>query len=969
MSAGTPYLVGHGNAASGTTFCQAPVTHSTAVGDTIAVWITSNASSNNLSSVSDSQGNTYAAQGAASAGTSANGQWFVAGPSNNPGGPAALTAGADDINGNYTGTGGTKTVQAVGCSGLTGAADENSGPEHGTGTSISYTTPATNQNGDLMLAAETHPHAGGTPVTWGGSLTGPTLTDNQAPAATYANVAALVQGSAGVVTTTITLPSSANWAAATITLLAATSGPPASGARVGATIPNLAFGAGCYDQGQTQAAADTAFCTFTGRGIGASNSHLSVTKKFWTGVNDYNLGKNDLVNYAAFGTKVLFALTPPYSGGTAADQTALANFLTGIKALGFTSQTACIILWQEPEGGLPGGGGPKFPGGPAQYATQLAFFGPTVNASGLPLAQDVGMGGGVLNAENWLNAGYGAGGVTYQAQYADFYFAPFNRGVTLDGVAAIADSNGVPFGLGEYGCHVTDNFAAYFSYITHFFQTRLSNFGQGIGTGICDLEYYQGQCSPTGAGDLTSPILSATDPRVGPFQTMFDTLSSIPSPNTVTVTNPGNQTGTAGVAIAPLTVTATDSDPSQTLTFTAAGLPTGLAISTAGVVSGTPTTQGVYNVTVTATDGTGASGSTGFSWNISPVVTNTVTVTSPGAQKTALGAQVSLTISATDSNGADGPPFTWGASGLPPGLTIGVSTGTVSGNPTTVGLFSVTVTATDSIGSAGSVTFSWQITNPNVLPHGQFTTLAPIKPSSIAGLGPAQQLSYELSFGLVAGASSTQPFAAVTLQFYDFDALPALQQPVATVTYRCPMGTVNDPNGPAVTSGRGPMRGAFMRARINNTDTVDATLANFQLVGTAREVNRDDWRWDCGGNAPVIPTFTNATAATSSLVLAGISNATLAASASLPVLCSMFAGQVYLRVHYGGTASSVNVQLAPEPSALFSSQSIFNQNVTTGNELTATIAVPRGPCLLTLKNNDGANSATSVFAELIAIET
>jgi endo-1,4-beta-xylanase len=87
--------------------------------------------------------------------------------------------------------------------------------------------------------------------------------------------------------------------------------------------------------------------------------------------------------------------------------------------------------------------------------------------------------------------------------------------------------------------------------------------------------------------------------------------------NTVTVTNPGSQTGTVGTA-ATMTVHATDSGSGQTLTYSATGLPPGLSLASgSGVISGTPTTAGTYNVTVTATDGTGASGMASFTWTIS----------------------------------------------------------------------------------------------------------------------------------------------------------------------------------------------------------------------------------------------------------------------------------------------------------------------------------------------------------------
>ena len=83
---------------------------------------------------------------------------------------------------------------------------------------------------------------------------------------------------------------------------------------------------------------------------------------------------------------------------------------------------------------------------------------------------------------------------------------------------------------------------------------------------------------------------------------------------TVTVANPGSRTGTVGTAVS-LQLSGTDS-ASKPLTYSATGLPAGLAISASGLVTGTPTTAGTSNVTVTASSGT-ATGSTAFSWTIS----------------------------------------------------------------------------------------------------------------------------------------------------------------------------------------------------------------------------------------------------------------------------------------------------------------------------------------------------------------
>ncbi|QLJ00160.1 putative Ig domain-containing protein [Streptomyces sp. NEAU-sy36] len=85
--------------------------------------------------------------------------------------------------------------------------------------------------------------------------------------------------------------------------------------------------------------------------------------------------------------------------------------------------------------------------------------------------------------------------------------------------------------------------------------------------------------------------------------------------NTVSVTNPGNQSTTTGGSVS-LQIKASDS-AGAALTYSASGLPTGLSInSSTGVISGTASTAGTYQVTVTAKDSTGATGSTSFTWTV-----------------------------------------------------------------------------------------------------------------------------------------------------------------------------------------------------------------------------------------------------------------------------------------------------------------------------------------------------------------
>jgi hypothetical protein len=132
-----------------------------------------------------------------------------------------------------------------------------------------------------------------------------------------------------------------------------------------------------------------------------------------------------------------------------------------------------------------------------------------------------------------------------------------------------------------------------------------------------------GTCTPPSQDSVLCTATGAANTYNGPTGwgtpdglTAFQSTSA--TGNTVTVTNPGSQTGTVGTA-ASLQIHATDSASGQTLTYSATGLPAGLSISsTTGLITGTPTTAGTSSVTVTAKDTTGATGSASFTWTINP---------------------------------------------------------------------------------------------------------------------------------------------------------------------------------------------------------------------------------------------------------------------------------------------------------------------------------------------------------------
>lgn len=135
----------------------------------------------------------------------------------------------------------------------------------------------------------------------------------------------------------------------------------------------------------------------------------------------------------------------------------------------------------------------------------------------------------------------------------------------------------------------------------------------------------------------------------------YQAVSGSTPGNTVTVTNPGSQTSTVGTAVS-LQIQATDSDASQTLTYSATGLPAGLTINAStGKITGTPTTAGTSNVTVTAKDATNATGSTTFAWTVNPggtapgTLSNGVPVTNlAAAAKQNLTFQLTVPAGATD---------------------------------------------------------------------------------------------------------------------------------------------------------------------------------------------------------------------------------------------------------------------------------------------------------------------------------
>ena len=213
----------------------------------------------------------------------------------------------------------------------------------------------------------------------------------------------------------------------------------------------------------------------------------------------------------------------------------------------------------------------------------------------------------------------------------------------------------------------------------------------------------------------------------------------LPAPTITSATTAAARGGTAFS----YQIVATNSPTS----YSATGLPAGLTVNTStGLITGTPaaTVSGTFNVVLTATNATGTAATT-LVMTVAAAPVATPVISGPSTASATVGSAITLQVVAS------GPPASYAATGLPPGLSINTSTGVIAGTPTTAGTYGVTLTAAN---SAGTATAQLTIT----------VSPAPVAPTITSAANAAARVGDPFTFAITAsGVPQPGNFTAVGL--------------------------------------------------------------------------------------------------------------------------------------------------------------------------------------------------------------
>ncbi|QSX80098.1 putative Ig domain-containing protein [Lysobacter solisilvae] len=227
--------------------------------------------------------------------------------------------------------------------------------------------------------------------------------------------------------------------------------------------------------------------------------------------------------------------------------------------------------------------------------------------------------------------------------------------------------------------------------------------------------------------------------------------------------------GLAGVAYSQA-LSASGGTAPYNFSLLAGALPAGMSFSSGGVLSGTPTAAGTFNITVRATDALGFTGDLAYALVIAAP---TIAIAPPTLPDGLAGVAYSQTLTAS---GGTGPhTFSLLSGSLPTGMSFS-SGGVLSGTPTVAGSFNFTVRATDALGFTADLAYALVIAAPTLaiapatLPDGVAGVAYSQTITASGGIGPYgfSLLSGTLPAGMSfssAGVLSGTPVAAGTFNF------------------------------------------------------------------------------------------------------------------------------------------------------------------------------------------------------------
>ncbi len=319
--------------------------------------------------------------------------------------------------------------------------------------------------------------------------------------------------------------------------------------------------------------------------------------------------------------------------------------------------------------------------------------------------------------------------------------------LTVDEAPSITSANAASFTVGVAGTFTvtTTGFPTVGSI------TETGSLPSGVtfvnnGNGTATLS---GTPGPNTAG--TYPLTITASNGVTPDATQSFTLSAVCAGITV---SPASLPG--GVAGTPYSqgLSAIGGNGPYSFTVTSGALPTGLTLSLAGLLSGTPTAAGSFPFTVTATDANGCIGTQPYTVVI---VCPTITVLPPVLPDGTLGVAYSQTL--TGSGGVPSYTFLVTSGALPDGLTLSTA-GLLSGPPTAVGTFTFTVTATDADGCSGSQAYTVRIcpaivVSPASLPDAVINV--PYPTQTVTASGGTAPYTFTVSAGALPSGLNLDP--------------------------------------------------------------------------------------------------------------------------------------------------------------------------------------------------------------------